>query len=149
MSYWLMKSEPETFSLDDLRRKGVAGWDGVRNYQARNFMRAMRKRDLAFFYHSHGKPNAVVGITEIVREAYPDPTQFDPKGDHYEPASTRDAPRWDQVDVKFVRAFAQPVSLEAIRRHPALKNMVLVRHGRLSVQPVQPDEWRIIEKLGR
>ena len=104
-----MKSEPEAFSIEDLRRQGTAGWDGVRNYQARNYLRAMRKGDRAFFYHSSTAPPAIVGILEVVREAYPDPTQFDPRSDHYDPGSEPRAPRWDQVDVRFVRIFSRPL----------------------------------------
>src|SRR5687768_17408714 len=104
MNYWLMKSEPEVFSIDDLARaKGrTTAWDGVRNYQARNFLRSMKAGDLAFYYHSNAEPSAVAGIVEIAREAYPDPTQFDPKDGHYDPDSHKDAPRWWQVDVRFV-----------------------------------------------
>ena len=130
MSYWLMKSEPDVFSVDDLRRKGVAGWDGVRNYQARNNLRAMRKGDLAFFYHSNAAPPAIVGLMEIVKEAYPDPTA--------------NRPGWDQVDVRFVKAFSQPLSLADIKSNPALKDMVLVKNSRLSVQPVTAAEWKTI-----
>jgi predicted RNA-binding protein with PUA-like domain len=128
MKYWLMKSEPEAFSIDDLRKQRIAGWDGVRNYQARNFMRAMRRGNQAFFYHSSVNPPAIVGVMEIVRESYPDPTD----------------PRWDQVDVKFMRVFERPLSLEEIRGIPALKDMVLLKRGRLSVQPVSSDEWRVV-----
>jgi len=144
MNYWLMKSEPDVFSIDDLRRKGTAGWDGVRNYQARNFMRAMRKGDLAFFYHSSTDPAAIVGIMEIVREAYPDPTQFDRSKEVYDPKSTRAQPRWDQVDVRWRETFARPLSLEAARTRPELGQMILLKRGRLSVQPVSAPEWRFI-----
>jgi predicted RNA-binding protein with PUA-like domain len=149
MHYWLMKSEPEAFSIEDLRKQKVAGWDGVRNYQARNYLRYMRKGDLALFYHSSAKPSAIAGVAEIVREAYPDPTQFDPKSVHYDPASTPGSARWDQVDVRFVKAFARPLSLEAIRGIPVLRDMVLLKRGRLSVQPVTPFEWRVLEKVLR
>ncbi len=130
MQYWLMKSEPDTFSIDDLKRKGVAGWDGVRNYQARNNMRLMRRGDRAFFYHSSTKPTAIAGLMEIVREAYPD--------------ATAKEPGWDQVDVKFIKAFSKPLTLEEIKSMPALKSMVLVRSSRLSVQPITPDEWKLL-----
>jgi predicted RNA-binding protein with PUA-like domain len=148
MAYWLMKSEPDVFSIDDLKRKGVAGWDGVRNYQARNFMRAMKTGDQVLFYHSSTKPSAIVGIMEIVKEAYPDPTQFDPKNDHYDSDSLPENPRWSQVDVKYVRTFAQALSLDAIRKMTALQNMVLLKRGRLSVQPVTAGEWKLILSLG-
>jgi len=127
-----MKSEPDVFSIDDLRRKKVSGWDGVRNYQARNFMRAMRKGDGAFFYHSNATPSAIVGLMEIAREAYPDPTHTD----------TRLS--WDQVDVRFKEAFAQTLTLPEIRGCPELQSMVLVQNSRLSVQPVTAYEWDFI-----
>ena len=134
MAYWLMKSEPDVFSIEDLRRKKVAGWDGVRNYQARNNLRAMRRGDRAFFYHSNAKPPAIAGLMKIVKEAYPD--------------ATADQPGWDQVDVQFVKAFSRPLSLEAIKQNPAFQTMALVKHGRLSVQPVTPSEWaRLIALL--
>jgi len=149
MNYWLMKSEPEAFSIDDLQRMKVGGWDGVRNYQARNHMRAMKKGDRALFYHSSVNPPAVVGSMEIAREAYPDPTQFDPGNVHHDPKSPRSAPRWSQVDVKFIEKFPKPMPLGKIRETPALKNMVLVKRGRLSVQPVTPSEWNTILKSCR
>jgi predicted RNA-binding protein with PUA-like domain len=130
MAYWLMKSEPDVFSIDDLRRENVAGWDGVRNYQARNHLRAMRKGDLAFFYHSSTKPTAIVGLMEVVREAYPDPK-----------ASEK---IWDQVDVKFIKAFSHPLSLEEVKKIPSLQKMVLLKNSRLSVQPVTPGEWKVL-----
>jgi predicted RNA-binding protein with PUA-like domain len=149
MRHWLMKSEPDVFSIDDLSAKGAAGWDGVRNYQARNFLRAMHRGDQAFFYHSSTKSPAIVGIVEIVREAYPDPTQFDPAEEAFDAASTRDHPRWDQVDVRFLKRFPAALPLEEIRKIPALKGMVLLHHGRLSVQPVTDEEWAaILKKMG-
>lgn len=144
MNYWLMKSEPDAFSIEDLRRQKVAGWDGVRNYQARNYMRSMRKGDQAFFYHSSTKPSGIVGIMKIVRETYPDPTQFDRKNVHYDPASNPKDPRWSQVDVQFVESFPDILSLEAIRGIPELQGMVLLKRGRLSVQPVTPVQWRVL-----
>src|ERR1017187_705133 len=126
VSYWLMKSEPDVFSIEDLRRENVAGWEGVRNYQARNNLRAMKKGDAAFFYHSSTKTPAIVGLMRIVREAYPD-------------SSTKD-PGWVQVDVKFIKVFAKPLSLDEIKRHPELGTMVLVKNSRLSVQPITPGE---------
>jgi len=144
--YWLMKSEPATYSIDDLRKDGTAGWDGVRNYQARNHMRGMKKGDLALFYHSSTSPSAIVGVAEVAREAYPDPTQFDPKNAHYDPGSPRDKPRWLQVDVRFKQAFPKPLTLDEARRLPALKDMVLLKRGRLSVQPVTAAEWECIQE---
>lgn len=141
---WLMKSEPDVFSIDDLRRKGTSGWDGVRNYQARNFLRAMRRGDRAFFYHSNSKPPALVGLMEVVREAYPDPTQFDRKSDYFEPAATPQKPRWDQVDVKFVKKFSRSLCADEIRQFPILQNMVLLKNSRLSVQPVTAEEFAFL-----
>jgi len=144
-----MKSEPDVFGIDDLARKKVEGWNGVRNYQARNFMRAMKKGDRAFFYHSNANPSGVAGVMEIAREAYPDPTQFDPKNDYYEPKSTPDRALWDQVDVRFIEKLPRFVALDELRRMPALKGMALFTRSRLSVQPVAADEWNAIVKAAR
>jgi predicted RNA-binding protein with PUA-like domain len=141
---WLMKSEPDVFSILHLAAQRIAGWDGVRNYQARNFMRAMRKGDQAFFYHSNTAPPCIVGLMEIVQEAYPDSTQFDPQSDHFDPTSSKEAPRWDQVDVKFLKVFSRPLSLEEIRELPQLQKMLLLKRSRLSVQPVEPAEAAFI-----
>ena len=148
--YWLMKSEPSTFSIDDLMRSPhqTTCWDGVRNYQARNFMRSMAVGDQVLFYHSNADPPAVVGIAEVVKTAYPDPTQFDKKDKHYDPESKPSEPRWDMVDIQYVRIFSRPVTLDELRRETKLKNMLLLQKGsRLSVQPVTPLEWRHIMKL--
>ena len=148
--YWLMKSEPSTFSVQDLRkvRHQTTSWDGVRNFQARNFMRAMKRGDRVLFYHSNADPPAAVGIAEVVKEAYPDDTAFDQKDVHYDPRSTPKKPLWDMVDIKLVRIFPRPVGLDRLRREPGLKRMELLRKGsRLSVQPVRPEEWRIVLKL--
>lgn len=148
--YWLMKSEPSAFSIDDLMRASqqTTCWDGVRNYQARNFMRSMALGDRVLFYHSNADPPAAVGIAEIVKTAYPDPTQFDKKDSHYDPESDPSNPRWDMVDVKYIRKFSQPVSLDQLRKEPKLKEMVLLRKGsRLSVQPVTSAEWEHILTL--
>ena len=145
-----MKSEPTTFSIDDLIRSPnhVTYWDGVRNYQARNFMRSMAVGDHVLFYHSNTDPPAVVGIAEVVKTAYPDSTQFDKKDKHYDPASKPSEPRWDMVDIKYVRKFARALTLEELRNENKLKGMVLLKKGsRLSVQPVTPLEWRHIMKL--
>ena len=147
---WLMKSEPESFSIDDLRqaKKQTTGWDGVRNYLARNYMRSMRVGDLVFFYHSNAAPPAIVGIAEIVRTAYPDHTQFDATHHHFDPKSKMETPAWDMVDMKFVEKFAAPLSLEMLRDVAALKDMELLRRGsRLSVQPVTAAQWKAIVKL--
>lgn len=144
MSYWLMKSEPDAFSIDDLQRKGVAGWDGVRNYQARNNLRAMKKGDFALFYHSSVQPPAIVGEMGIAREAYPDPSQFDPKSDYFDADSPPNAPRWVQVDVRFKRKFPRALPLPEIKALVPLRNMLLLTRGRLSVTPVTPMEWEEI-----
>jgi predicted RNA-binding protein with PUA-like domain len=148
-AYWLMKSEPEVFSIDDLRKKRVGGWDGVRNYQARNFMRAMKKGDEVLFYHSNAKPSGVAGLARVHRTAYPDPTQFDPKSEYHEPRATPDRPVWDQVDLAFVAKFPRLLSLDELRGVPALADMPLFHRSRLSVQPVTPDQWKIIVSLSR
>lgn len=148
--YWLMKSEPSVFSIDDLAAssKQTTCWDGVRNYQARNFMREMALGEQVLFYHSNADPPAVVGIAEVVKTAYADPTQFDKKNDHYDADSDPAQPRWDMVDIKFVRKFQASVTLDRLREEPKLKGMVLLRKGsRLSVQPVTQSEWQHIVKL--
>jgi predicted RNA-binding protein with PUA-like domain len=150
--YWLMKSEPEAFSIDDLAKapKQTTCWDGVRNYQARNFMRAMRVGDQVLFYHSNADPPAVVGVAEVVKAAYPDDSAFDPKDKHYDPKSTPAKPLWDMVDVKFILKFQNPLGLDRLRTIPALKKMELLRRGsRLSVQPVRPEEWKTIVALSQ
>ena len=150
MNYWLMKSEPDAFSISDLkaRPKKTEHWDGVRNYQARNFMRAMKKGDLAFFYHSSCEVPGVYGIIEIARAAYPDHTAWDPENHHYDPKSTPERPLWFMVDVRFKRELKKPVTLTAIKMQPALKQMPLVQRGsRLSVMPVTAKEWNTILKL--
>jgi len=145
--HWLMKSEPGVFSIDDLSRRGVAGWDGVRNYQARNFMRDMRIGDKVFFYHSNALPPGIAGAAEVAKTAYPDSTQFDPKAGHYDPKASPDKPIWLQVDLRFVRKFPRLLSLEELRGVPALADMALFRRSRLSVQPVTPAQWKAISAL--
>lgn len=152
MNYWLMKSEPATFSIDHLAaaKKSTTGWDGVRNFQARNFLREMKKGDLAFFYHSSCAVPGVAGIVKVVREGYPDPTAFDAKDDHYDPDSKRDDPRWYSVDVKLEQKFAEVVTLEELRKHEKgkLKNMIVLKRGnRLSVTPVTKSEFEFIASL--
>ena len=134
MAFWLFKSEPDVFGWDDLVAKGDAGeeWDGVRNYQARNFMRAMKTGDLGLFYHSNIGKEAV-GIVQVIAEAHPD--------------STADDPKWECVDIMAVKPLPRPVSLDQAKQEPALKDMVLVNNSRLSVQPVKEDEWAAIMKL--
>ena len=144
MAYWLMKSEPDTYSFADLKRDRTTNWEGVRNYMARNHLRAMRKGDLAFFYNSAVVPLAIVGIMEIVKSAYPDPAQFDRKSDYHDPGSRPDAPRWDAVDVKYVEAIDPPITREALKAEPKLRNLRLFSHTRLSVSPVTAAEWKTI-----
>jgi predicted RNA-binding protein with PUA-like domain len=150
--YWLLKSEPEAFSIDDLARakNRTTRWDGVRNYQARNFLRDdIAVGDGVLFYHSNADPPAVAGTASVVRAGYPDPTQFDAKDGHHDAGSTPDAPRWFAVDIAFDTKFAHAVTLPELRADPALGDMVLLRKGsRLSVQPVGPGEWKRISKLG-
>ncbi len=148
--YWLMKSEPAVFSIDDLMSapRRTTCWEGVRNYQARNFMRRMRVGDHVLFYHSNADPPAVVGTAEVVITSHVDPTQFDEEDPHYDPASDPSHPRWDMVDIRFVRKFSRPLTLEQLRRDKRLQSMELVRKGsRLSVQPVSQSEWEHILKL--
>jgi predicted RNA-binding protein with PUA-like domain len=147
--YWLVKSEPETFSFDDLLAspKRTTHWDGVRSYAARNHLREMKKGDQVFFYHSSSKPAAIVGIAEVVREAYPDHTAFDPKDAHYDPKSKLESPAWYMVDLKAVKSLARPVTLDQVKKTKGLEKMALVRLGRLSVQPVTEAEYAHIIKL--
>jgi predicted RNA-binding protein with PUA-like domain len=152
MRYWLMKSEPDEFSIDDLAaaKNKTTPWFGVRNYQARNFMRdQMRLGDRAFFYHSSCPEPGIAGIVEVSALAYPDATQFDKKNPHYDPKSTRDAPRWVNVDVKFIEK-TRLIGLPELRTHPELARMrVLQRGNRLSITPVDPAEWSFIAKLAK
>jgi len=149
MNHWLMKSEPDTFSIDDLKRRKQEPWDGVRNYQARNFMRdGMRPGDGVFFYHSNCAEPGIVGLAEVATEAYPDPSQFDPASDYFDPASTREKPRWMLVEVKFVRKLKRTITLKELQLQPSLGEMPLVRKGnRLSVMPVSAEDWRFILAL--
>jgi predicted RNA-binding protein with PUA-like domain len=150
--YWLMKSEPETFSIEDLARapKQTTGWDGVRNYQARNLLRDdIQTGDGVLFYHSSAEPPGVAGTAEVARAGYPDPTQFDAKSSHHDPDARPDEPRWYMVDIKHAQTFPHFVPLPALRATPALGDMVLLRKGsRLSVQPVTPAEWKTIVAMG-
>jgi predicted RNA-binding protein with PUA-like domain len=146
MAYWLMKSEPDTYGIDDLQREGTNMWEGCRNYTVRNFMRDdMKPGDFAFFHHSNADPSGIVGIMEIINEPYPDPTQFDPSSHYYDPKSPKDKPRWLVRDVKFVRKFKRTVSLAELRTIPGLEDMWVTRKGqRLSVMPVSKKEWDIV-----
>lgn len=146
--YWLMKSEPSCFSIDALQHSPnqTAPWDGVRNYQARNFMRdTMKIGDRIFFYHSNCNPPGIVGIAEVASAPYPDYTAQDPYSDHPDPKSTPDNPRWFMVDVRFVEKFSDIISLEELKRHPELSGMQLLQKGnRLSVLPVRTEDWEYI-----
>lgn len=149
--YWLVKSEPDVFSFDDLWKspKRTTCWDGVRNYQARNFIRdGMKKGDLVFFYHSNADPAAIVGVAEVVREAYPDHTALDPKDPHFDPKSRADAPTWLMVDIKAVKKLPRPLALDDLRGVKGLEKMALLQKGsRLSVQPVTEAEWKVVMGL--
>ena len=153
MRYWLMKTEPTTFGVEDLERakRQTTGWDGVRNYQARNMLRDdMSKGDLAFLYYSSTDVPGIVAIMKIVKEGYPDPTAFDRKHDHYDSDSDPANPRWFMVDVQLERRLERVITLDELRKHTTkqLKNMVLLRRGnRLSVTPVEPEEWKFILSL--
>ena len=149
--YWLLKSEPNTYSFADLQNEEdqTAEWDGIRNYQARNILRdEMKAGDGVLFYHSNAKPNAIVGTAVIVEGGYPDDTAWDPESEHPDAKSTPDNPIWFMVDIKAEQEFANPVSLPQIKLVAGLDNMVLVKNSRLSVQPVTPEEWEIILGLG-
>ncbi len=150
--YWLMKTEPDTFSWDDLMKEPgqTTHWDGVRNYQARNFLRdRIRVGDGVLFYHSSTDPPAAVGTATVVKTGYPDPTQFDRKSKYHDPKSNRDNPRWFVVDIKADKAFKRPVTLKEMRENPGLEKMKLIQRGmRLSVQPVTAAEWKIVTKMG-
>jgi len=149
--YWLLKSEPETFSFEDLLRihNKTTHWDGVRNFVARNFLRTgMKLGDRAFFYHSGDNPS-VVGICEIVREAYPDPSAFDTASHGWDPKSNKENPPWYMVDVRAVAQFTRPVTLVQIKARKELKNMAILRIGRLSVTPVTADEWQVITDMAK
>lgn len=147
MRYWLMKSEPDVFSIDNLKSRGAKGshWDGVRNYQARNFMREMSAGDQVLFYHSNCEQPGVVGTMKVIREAYPDHTAFDPEDPHFDPKSDPEKPRWYMVDVAFVRRFPRVIALGEMRDIRALADMLVLRRGnRLSVTPVSKKEWDAI-----
>jgi predicted RNA-binding protein with PUA-like domain len=151
MNYWLMKTEPSVFSWDDLQKMPhqTTQWEGIRNYQARNFMRdQMKQGDRVLFYHSVEKPQSIMGIAEIVREAYPDSFSWDTTSDYYDPKSTPENPRWVMVDLRFQRSFEPPITLAELKSIPDLANMLLLQKGsRLSIQPVTQVEWERICQL--
>ena len=151
MAYWLFKTEPGCFSFDDLKRRPglTEPWDGVRNFQARNFLRdTISVGDLVLFYHSNIAEPAVVGLAEIVRAGYPDTTALNPNGEHFDPKASAQKPIWYMVDVRYVQHFPKPVTLEQIKNNPLLGDMPLVKRSRLSIQPVTAAEWRIILAMG-
>jgi predicted RNA-binding protein with PUA-like domain len=148
--YWLMKSEPDAFSIDDLQRAGTEPWTGVRNYQARNYMRQMQTGDSVLIYHSSCEVPGIAGTATVACAAYPDPTQFDRKSDYFDPKSTQEEPRWQMVDVTFERKFKRVVPLEEIKQHAAKlgEEFALIRRGsRLSVLPVTAAQWKILLSL--
>lgn len=147
-NYWLMKSEPEAFSIDDLEEVGTEPWDGIRNYEARNFMRdEMEEGDGVLFYHSNVRPPVIVGTMEVASKPYPDPTQFDPDSKYFDEKSSESDPTWELVDVKFVQKFEEPVTRDAIKEEAALQDMVLLNRFRLSITPVTEDEWNKIHEM--
>ncbi|MBV9150089.1 MAG: EVE domain-containing protein [Candidatus Eremiobacteraeota bacterium] len=150
MRYWLFKTEPSAYSFDDLERDSTTPWSGVRNFQARNNMLEMKLGDQGFFYHSSIAEPAAIGICEVVREAHPDFTAFDPKSEYYDRKSKPDKPLWQMVEVRFVERLPHAVTLAQMRDEPRLVGMALLRRGqRLSVQPVTPHEWNVILELSR
>lgn len=148
--HWLMKSEPETYSIDDLERDGRTSWENIRNYQARNFMRdEMKVGDLVLFYHSQAEPPGVAGLARVVREGYPDPTARDPSSDYYDPKASDDDPRWYMVDIEFIEKFPRFVPLSEIKEKKGLEDMLLNKRSRLSVQPVTEKEFELVRGMGK
>jgi predicted RNA-binding protein with PUA-like domain len=148
MNYWLMKTEPDEFSIDDLKTRKTEPWSGVRNYQARNFIREMKAGDGVLFYHSSCEVPGVAGIASVVASAYPDPTQFDPKSDYFDAKSTRTEPRWSLVDVRYKRKLARTITLTELKERRELADFALLRPGnRLSVLPVTKAQWDFILSL--
>lgn len=148
--YWLMKSEPDSYSIDDLERDTRTSWEGVRNYQARNFMRDdMRPGDGVLYYHSGAKPPGVAGLAKVARAAYPDPTALNPDSHYFDPKATDEDPRWVMVDLEFVEKFPTFVPLARLHDTPGLEEMLVNKKSRLSVQPVTKEEYRIVRDLGR
>lgn len=144
-----MKSEPEVFSIHDLKVCGITAWDGVRNYQARNYLRdELKVGDRVLFYHSNTHPSGISGLAKVVRDGYPDDTAFDPRDAHFDPKSDPAQPTWYQIDLRFGKAFQSVIPIQTLRKTPGLQKMVLFHNGRLSVQPVTKKEWTIILRLG-
>lgn len=152
MHYWLMKTEPDAFSIDDLstRPNQTEGWNGVRNFEARNMMRdRMKVGDLVIIYHSNATPPGAAGVARVASAAYPDPDQFDRKSDYYDEKATRETPRWMQVDVQFVKKFDRLVPLDEIRAEPRFEELVMLRRNRLSITPLTSAEFKVFEELGK
>lgn len=145
--FWLMKSEPDAYSIDDLERDGSEPWDGIRNYQARNNMRTMNVGDLVLFYHSNAKPPGVVGVAKVCKTVYPDHTAWNPKSKYFDPKSPEDNPRWEMVDVEFVEKTPRMVSLEDLKAEADLEGMVVTQRSRLSVQPVSKEHFKHVLKM--
>jgi predicted RNA-binding protein with PUA-like domain len=148
--YWLFKAEPDVYGIEHLaaEKKQTGRWDGIRNYQARNFLRdQVAVNDEVMLYHSHCKQIGVVGTARVVKAAYPDPTQFNPESDYYDPKASSDSPRWYSVDISLQEKFTNIILLSEIKQQPSLANMVLLKQGRLSIQPVTLDEWKTILNL--
>lgn len=148
-NYWLFKSEPDCYSIDDLKKDKKTFWDGVRNYQARNMLRdEIKKGDYVLFYHSNAKPMAIAGTAKVVKEGYPDHTQFDKREDHYDPKADPDDPRWFMVDVQFVQKFPESVTRDDLKKNKTTAGMMVMQRGsRLSIQPVKEKEWLAVHKL--
>ncbi len=150
MNYWLIKTEPDCYSIDDLKRDKTTAWSGVRNYQARNFIQSMKVGDLALFYHSSSDPKGVAGIAKVTKNPYPDATALNKKDDHYDPKSTKTNPIWFMVDFGFVEKFKHFVTLDSIKFNSKLSGIVVAKQGsRLSIQPVSETHFKIIEREGR
>ncbi|MBB4637942.1 EVE domain-containing protein [Longimicrobium terrae] len=147
---WLLKSEPDVYSIHDLRRDGSTSWEGVRNYQARNFMRDdARPGDRVLYYHSNASPPGVAGLATVSREGYPDPSARDPRSDYFDPKASDEDPRWYMINVAFQEAFPALVSLDDLRAAPGLEKMLVINKSRLSVQPVTDEEYEIVVRMGR
>ncbi|MGF1668983.1 MAG: EVE domain-containing protein [Balneolaceae bacterium] len=147
-NYWLMKSEPDAYSIDDLKRNGSVPWTGVRNYEARNFMRdEMKNGDKALFYHSNVNPPVIAGVMEICSDPYADHTQFDPESKYFDPKSSESEPRWHLIDVKFIKKFESSVTRNELKEIPELKEMMLFKRNRLSITKVREHEFQKILKM--
>jgi len=148
-NYWLMKSEPDVYSIDDLQKDGSTHWEGVRNYQARNLMKDMKVGDLVLYYHSNAKPPGVVGVARVCREAYPDHFSWNRSSKYFDEKSTPEAPRWFMVDVEFVDKLPRLVGLDELKESPALAEMVVTKRSRLSVQPVRAKEFEVVTRMAK